>query len=275
MADAGFAQTTSWSDRGAHWARTAPQGKSEKDGLNQTMIELAGIGEGDRVLDIATGAGEPAISIALKVGPGGEVTCRDANPEMLQGARNRAAHLGLENVRFEIGDMEKLPFDDHRFDAVTCRFGLMFPDDPVAALTEARRVLKPGAKAVYVVHGPAAENTLYTVMWRTIRAYFDEPGLGNDSRRQRYGGEGELTALFLAAGFEDVGERPITEADRRPARGRFWDTMFQRAMGARLEVVGEADLAALHDAIRAAFAPYLKGDHYELSSAERAGWGSA
>src|SRR5690606_2241998 len=102
--------------------------------LNRPLIEAAQVRSGARVLDLASGAGEPAIPIARAVGPSGEVVATDLVPEMLKGARRRAAEEGLANIRFEQADMEALPFADESFDAVTCRIGLMYAPDPLRAL---------------------------------------------------------------------------------------------------------------------------------------------
>lgn len=273
MADAAEANT--WAERGAYWTRTAPQGESQNDEPNQILIETASIEVGFSTLDIASGAGEPAISIALAVGESGSVTCFDANPEMLQGARNRAENMGIKHMNFEIGDMVELPFADGSFDAVTCRFGIMFPKDPVAALTEVKRVLKSGRKAAYMTHGPPADNTMSVTLREAVRAYFGDTGEDQSQRRFNHSGDGELADLFRQAGLNEVGTRKIVKPQIRPAEGRFWETLLLRTGGQRLEGMPEADLEDLNQTIREAFAPFLNGDKYEMTSAEQLAWGSA
>ncbi|MHA1109092.1 MAG: class I SAM-dependent methyltransferase, partial [Alphaproteobacteria bacterium] len=101
-----------WRDRGGNWARTAPEGRSPIDGLNQELIAAAGINPGQIVLDIAGGSGDPTISIALHVGISGRVFACDLAAEMQIGARRRAAKLGLANIAFAVADMESLAFAD-------------------------------------------------------------------------------------------------------------------------------------------------------------------
>ena len=264
-----------WATRGAYWVKTAPQGASKTDDLNQILIDLAGIGPGDRVLDIASGAGDPALSIALKVGPQGSVTAFDANPEMLDGARGRAEKMDLSNMAFEIGRMEELPFDGAGFDAVTYRFGLMSAEDPVAALTGARRALKAGKKAAYMTHGSRDKSTLFSVLGPAVHGFLGEPDTGGAERRFRFSEKGSLEKVFKSAGFKNIEEREASKTDIREKDGRFWQTMLLRSFGARIEGFEEARLEELHGCIEQAFAPYLKGDHYELLSTEMVACGTA
>ncbi len=258
-----------WSARGAHWNKTAPDGVSVNDEPNQLLIRLANIQPGDHVLDLASGAGEPAISIALAVGDAGRVTALDANAEMLAGARRRAAKLALSNMKFEIGRMEELTFDGEVFDAVTCRFGLMQADDAQGAVTEARRVLKRGKRAAWMVHGPMANNTLYPVLRAAVFDFLDEEDTEKGRRRFRFSGEGELEQLLTGAGFRDVAEKEVSNLIRKDRDDVFWAATLSRAFGAKLTALSEEKLDDLNGHIGAAFEPYLKGGHYELRSSER------
>ena len=258
-----------WATRGAYWAKTAPDTVSTTDDLNQLLITLAGIEPGSHVLDIASGAGDPAISIALKVGTEGSVTALDASAEMLAGARKRAIKLGLENITFEIGRMESLPFDTSTFDAVTCRFGLMSAKDPVLALQGARRVLKSGKKAAYMTHGSRSKNTLFSVLWPAVFEFLgDQDNDDRNARRYRFSEKGSLEVVFKAAGFSHIEEREVAKTVIRQKGERFWQTMLIRAFGARVEGFEESKMEALHACIQRAFEPCLNGDHYELLSTD-------
>jgi len=106
-------------------------------------------------LDMATGTGEPALTIAKIVGAGGRVVGVDLSPDMLEVARERIASQEIENVTFQLNDDDNLPaFPDDSFDAAVCRFGLIFMPNPVAVLRGIRRILKPGRKASASVWGP-------------------------------------------------------------------------------------------------------------------------
>ena len=263
-----------WAERAAFWDRHAPEGRSVTDELNRILIELTGIGSGDDVLDLASGSGEPAISIALSVGTGGSVTALDAHGEMLAGARRRAATLELDNMKFQIARMEDLPFADDTFDAVTCRFGLQSSEDAAQTLREARRVLKPGGRAGFMTHGVEERNTLSAVLANVVRGMFPERAGAARPRRLRFREPGSLRAVFDAAGFCEVGEREILRVVTREAGSRFWRSLLERRYGSWLETLDAEDRSRLDAAVEEAFAAHLVGDRYELQSADMVAWGA-
>ena len=104
------------------WLSAAPGWKALFVGLERAaqhisnrLVDLAGIQEGDRVLDIATGSGEPAITAARKVGPEGLVVATDQSATMLELARERAQALGLRNLKFIETDAETLAIEERDF----------------------------------------------------------------------------------------------------------------------------------------------------------------
>ncbi len=110
-------------------------------------VEMSGIGEGERVLDVCTGTGELAFLLSKKVGPGGSVTGADFCEEMLNRARRKMGS-GHRNLSYILSDAKQLPFRDKTFDAVTVSFGMRNIPDTVPALREIRRVLRPGGKFI-------------------------------------------------------------------------------------------------------------------------------
>ncbi|GAA2520114.1 class I SAM-dependent methyltransferase [Winogradskya humida] len=118
------------------------------------LLRLAAVHPGQRVLDIATGLGEPALSAARRVGPEGHVVATDISPAMLAAARRRCAGAGID---FRPADVESPGLPEQPFDVVLSRFGLMFAVDPVAALRAAYRLLVPGGVlAAAVWSGPGS-----------------------------------------------------------------------------------------------------------------------
>jgi ubiquinone/menaquinone biosynthesis C-methylase UbiE len=275
MADQKRDVDQSWEEKSAEWKKTAYETVSKDDAPNQLLIDLAGIRAGDSVLDLASGTGEPSISIALHVGGKGRVTATDVTPNMLNTARQRAERLGLGNMNFEVCGMEALPFEDRSFDAVTCRFGVMHASDPLAALKEARRALKPGKKAVFMVHGPRASNTL----WTTVHVVGPRLLHIDDSKRVEHHfkfSEGdELAELFRTAGFDAIEEkqlrRTVVKSDDEP----FWNQLLARDYGKFIEALDETQQAELHDGMAVAFREYQEAGAYKLLTAQRFMLGTA
>ena len=107
-------------------------------GVSERMLDLAGVGRGARVLDLATGRGEPAIRAAKRAGPTGRVVGVDVAEGLLQMAREKAAREGVSNPELRVGEAESVEgIGEGEFDAVTARWGLMSMRDPVAALRNA------------------------------------------------------------------------------------------------------------------------------------------
>src|SRR5580692_9517228 len=130
-------------------AKSAAMGQPVTDAL----VEYAQPAPGMRVLDLASGTGEPAISLASRVGAQGHVTALDLSAELLEIAAQRAEARGLKNFTTEQADARSLPFPENSFDLATSRFGVMFFSDPVFTLAELRRVLRPGARACFMAWG--------------------------------------------------------------------------------------------------------------------------
>jgi demethylmenaquinone methyltransferase / 2-methoxy-6-polyprenyl-1,4-benzoquinol methylase len=111
--------------------------------------ELAAVGPGSRVLDVATGTGDLALELARRVSPGGEVVGSDFAEAMLERARAKAARAeAFAPPRFERGDALALPYEDASFDAATVAFGVRNFDDLGAGLAELARVVRPGGRVV-------------------------------------------------------------------------------------------------------------------------------
>jgi len=172
------------------------------------LVNGAELSGGQHVLDLATGTGEPALSIAKVVGPSGRVVATDLVPEMLEGASENAATQGLSNMEFKVADAENLPFGGGEFDRVTARFGLMFFPDIHKALSEVRRVLKPGGRISFVVWGPPEENPLFSTMTGPFLKHVQMPTPPPDAPGVfRFADESKLAGVVAAAGFHSVKTR--------------------------------------------------------------------
>jgi ubiquinone/menaquinone biosynthesis C-methylase UbiE len=142
------------SARVAGWVKWFHITDTSAQPVSDRMVALAEIKPGDRVLDIATGLGEPALTAAEAAGPGGHVLATDLSQDMLDFAARRAAELGLSNVDFRIMDANAPALEEASFDAVLSRWGLMFLTELDMTLAAIHRCLKPGGRLVAVVWGP-------------------------------------------------------------------------------------------------------------------------
>ena len=264
-----------WSARAAAWDRWSDEIAALADRFNQPLLDAAGIAPGQRVLDIASGVGEPALTCARRVGAQGRVTATDLVPEMLEGARRRATAAGLDNLDFEIADMEELPFAEQSFDRVVCRFGIMFSPRPEVALAEARRVLRPGGRAAYLIWGPLEDTTMFKVLWSVMDRLMGPPEEAFTYPPFRFGEPGTLAAMMTAAGFAGVDESELRFAPEVPARLPFWRSQLEMGFAPRVEGLSETQRDELEAAIVEGFAPYRDGEVYRLEAHVRIGRGDA
>jgi SAM-dependent methyltransferase len=183
-------------------AKSAAMGRDVTDAL----VEYARPKPGMKVLDLASGTGEPAISLAARVGSTGHVTALDLSSELLQIASERAQQRGLTNFATQQADAHQLPFSDQSFDLVTSRFGVMFFQDCEKAFREVHRVLKPEARACFLAWGPF-EQPYWSSMIGVVIKHVGGPAIvpgGPDPFR--FGQPGSLSSVLRKAGFSNVEE---------------------------------------------------------------------
>ena len=140
------AQRQEWDAVAAGWRKWWELIESGAQQVSDRLLELADVQSGHQVLDVATGIGEPAVTAAHRVEATGHVVATDQSPQMLAIAQERVAGLGLQNVEFKVMDAESLELPESSFDAVLCRWGLMFLPDLRAALNGMWRSLTPGGR---------------------------------------------------------------------------------------------------------------------------------
>jgi len=178
--------------------------------VTQALVEYARPQPGMKVLDLATGTGEPAISLASRVAPGGHVTALDLSPELLEIAADRARQRGLTNFTTQQADAHHLPYADASFDLISSRFGVMFFRDCAQAMREAHRVLKPAARACFLAWGPFQQPYWSTTM-AVVHKQVGGPLLAPDGPNPfRFAEPGSLSRVLRAAGFAEVEEETRT-----------------------------------------------------------------
>ncbi|HVA91676.1 MAG TPA: methyltransferase domain-containing protein, partial [Chloroflexota bacterium] len=138
-----------WSAAAAAWQKGA-ETPLPMDPVTERLLAEARIIAGMRVLDLGSGAGNPALFIAERVGPTGSVLGLDLSPTMVDGTSDRARRRGLTNARFRLIEREvELGAPDGAFDAATARCCLMYAPDPSAALAALRAAVRPGGRLAF------------------------------------------------------------------------------------------------------------------------------
>ena len=202
------AQRREWGNAAPGWLKWWDRVEEGAGKVSERLVELAGIKEGDRVLDVATGIGEPALTAARRVGPGGRIVAADISPEMIDFARGRAAGEGLANVEFFEKDLEELRLEES-FDAALCRWGLMFLPEPAAGLANIYAALKGGGRFAAAVWSTPDKVPMASLPVNVIcrELALDPPppgGPGIFSLADR----GRLKELMESAGFREVVTAP-------------------------------------------------------------------
>lgn len=178
----------------------------------EAMLDLAEIGPGHHVLDVAAGAGEQSLTAARRVGPRGRVLATDIAPTLLAHAQADARAAGLANVQVQEVDGEALDaaLPPQSFDAVISRVGLIYFPDRARALAGMRQVLKPGGRVAAIVYSTPEKNPFFSIPVGIIRRRAQlPPPLPGQPGPFSLGGEGVLAAALEAAGFRRVQVRAV------------------------------------------------------------------
>lgn len=178
--------------------------------MGNAIIKALDIKNNDVVLDIASGTGEPAFSIAA-IAKNGEVYATDLSEEMLVLARNYADERDINNIEFKVADVSNLPFRDNFFDKISCRMGFMFFPDMQLATNEMFRVCRSGGKVAICVWASAEQNDWYTTMMKALSHHIEIPKSPADAPGIfRCAKTGVVKLLFENAGFKNVKEETLS-----------------------------------------------------------------
>ena len=229
-----------WSESAPYWEKNREVIRQMFAPVTQALIDDARIAPGHKVLDIATGPGEPALSVAAWVGSTGHVVGIDPIPEMVDAARRTAAQRNAGNVRFEVAFADELPFDDGTFDAVISRFGVMFFPSPVDGVREMLRVLKPGGRLALAVWKSAEANPFFHTASRVIDRFIEPAPRDPDAADAfRFAEAGKLKNVLIQAGATNIAERLLQfriEAALSPEE--YWPVRCEMSESLRDKVAG-------------------------------------
>lgn len=199
------AQHRNWDSAAIGWKRWSEFNDRADGHISERLVELAGVQPGSRVLDVAAGYGEPALTAARRAGPEGRVVATDISAEMLGYGRQRAAAAGLGNVEFVESDASSLDFPPASFDAAVSRWGIIFEPDAEAAAGRIRGFLEPGARMAIASWGEPDQVPFLSVPMRTTmeRLGVPPPPAGTPGPLSRPT-PGALGGLLEGGGFSNV-----------------------------------------------------------------------
>jgi SAM-dependent methyltransferase len=255
----------SWEEAAPGWVRRQELVRELGAPVSHWIVDALHLQPGQRVLELAAGLGETGMLAAELVAPMGGVIVSDQAEGMLEGARARAVALGLSNVEFQVLNAEWIDLPVASVDAVICRWGYMLMADPGAALSETRRVLRPGGRLAMAVWDTIARNP-----WAQLPAQeLIERGLApapvdGESRPGPFAlGSTETVAELLAgAGFGEIEVQGLDLSRRHVSFEDLWETTLDLSRGFHDAVLDRpgSEVVQIKAALAARFAPYANAD---------------
>ena len=249
-----------WSSVAQFWEKHRAIVKQMFAPVTQALVEDAQIDRGYSVLDIATGPGDPALSVAPLLGPQGKVFGIDPIPEMVAAARRATSDQGFTNTQFEVAFADHLPFPADTFDAIISRFGAMFFPSPVAAAREMLRVLKPGRKLALAVWHSVDSNPFFNAMSQVIDRFIESPPPAPDAPDAfRFATPGQLRDVLAEAGVMAPAERLLKFNIQAPVSAEeFWTirTELSEKLREKIAHLSSEQLKEAKRQVLEAFRPY-------------------
>jgi ubiquinone/menaquinone biosynthesis C-methylase UbiE len=200
-----------WQTAAEPWYRWGPTVEDWLGQATEVMLDLAQVGSGSRVLDVAAGAGGQTIAAARRVGPSGHVLATDISSNILLFASQAVRQEGMGHVETRVMDGESLEeLEEESFDAVISRVGLIYFPDQHKALSGMLRALKPGGRIASVVYSTAQNNEFFSIPVSIIRKRAQlPPPLPGQPGPFSLGGDGVLEEAYRGAGFRETETRVV------------------------------------------------------------------
>lgn len=222
-------QRASWNQFSIGWQKWDCLMMGFSKPMGNEIIRLLNPKDSEVILDVASGTGEPGLTIATKI-KGGKVVISDLSENMIKISQENADRRGIENVETIVCDVCELPFQDNTFDAISCRFGFMFFPDMLLAAKEMMRVLKPGGRVATAVWDVPEKNFWVTAISSTINKNMNLPPPPADAPGIfRCANKGLIQTLFQQAGFKNTSETEVNGKLKCGSADVYWNMMTEVA----------------------------------------------
>jgi SAM-dependent methyltransferase len=236
--------------------------------ITRWMVDKLDPRPGDTILELAAGPGDTGFAAARRIGDGGRLISTDLAPAMVDVARRRATEVGITNAEFRVLDAENNPLETASVDGVLCRWGYSLMLAPSEALSETRRVLRPGGRHTLSVMGSPADNPWGSLMMRSVVGL----GLIPPPDPRHPGGlfslaeHDDLRKVVTAAGFENVEIEDMTFRLRFTDFDDYWRFLLEFAGGVSvlLQSFDDETRTKVRDATRDAIAPFATSSGYDF-----------
>lgn len=256
-----------WGAMASGWDRWQDELEATATPVREWMLKALAPRTGDTVLELAAGPGGTGYGAAAMIGERGRLISTDFSPDMVEVARRCSAELGLTNVEHRVMDAEHLELEHDSVDGVLCRFGFMLMANPAAALSETRRVLRPGGRLALAVWCSAERNPWISIAGRMLveRGHMPAPEPGAPGMFTM-ANEEHTRELLEGPGFSDVRmeEVPVRFVyggiDEYVRRARDTGGVFSKVF----REVPEGEREAMVAELEAQFAPFAVEGGYEF-----------
>jgi ubiquinone/menaquinone biosynthesis C-methylase UbiE len=257
------ASLTHWEEAASGWVARQEMLRELSAPVSHWMIDAADPQPGQRVLELAAGLGETGFLAAEMVAPVGGVITSDQADAMLDGARKRAGELGLTNVEFQVLNAEWIDLPVASVDCVFCRWGYMLMADPLTALRETRRVLRPEGHVALAVWD-ALEHNPWAVLPATelLERGLIQPPVPGTPGPFALGEKQKVRDLLEDAGFDEVWAEPLDLLQRCASFEEFWETTLDIARTFHDAVLARPpeEIADIRKSLERRFAPFTAED---------------
>jgi SAM-dependent methyltransferase len=213
------------------WIRWKDQAAIHHQHLTSKLLERSGIFMGARVLDLASGTGEPALTLSEIVSPSGSVVATEISPEFVSTIQSEAAMRGIGNLTVIQAEASSLPFPSESFDVAVSRLGAMYFVPLNESLAEVKRVLKPSGRASFLTWGMPEQGTYYaSCVFPFLMRSRIVPPPPDAPTPLRFSPPGSLASELTAAGFVDVTEeRHLVDLPWPGPPEELWEHLYQIA----------------------------------------------